>query len=253
MSVLRRLHPPGGELTPEEATSGLRLGERAPDGRPYVVCNMVTTLDGHATLAGRSGPIGDDVDRAIFHGLRTQADAVLAGTGTLRTERYGRLVRDPANRERREREGLAPDPIACVISRSGNVPFDIPLFHDPDSVIALYAPEHAPIDECPARVEVTVLPVEDLHPGAVLPRLRADHGVRSVLCEGGPTLNRSLIADGALDELFLSLAPKISAEPSALSLVAGPPLDDPLEVRLVSALEAADALYLRYALAPTGA
>ena len=250
---LRRLHPEPGELTLEEATSGLRLGDLAPAGRPYVVCNMVATLDGRATLGGRSGPIGDDVDRAIFHGLRTQADAVLAGTGTLRTERYGRLVRDPANRARREREGLAPDPIACVISRSGNVPFDIPLFQDPDSVIALYAPEHAPIDECPARVEVTVLPVEDLHPGAVLPRLRADHGVRSVLCEGGPTLNRSLIADGALDELFLSLAPKISAEPSALSLVAGPPLDDPLEVRLVSALEAADALYLRYALAPTGA
>jgi riboflavin biosynthesis pyrimidine reductase len=253
VSTLRRLHPPGGELTPEEATSGLRLGDRAPDGRPYVVCNMITTLDGHATLGGRSGPLGDDVDQAIFHGLRTQTDAILAGTGTLRAERYGRLVRDPAYRARREREGLAPDPIACVISRSGNVPFDIPLFRDPDSVVALYAPEHAPIEDCEARLHITSLPVEELHPGAVLPRLRADHGVRSVLCEGGPTLNRSLIADAVLDELFLSLAPKVSAEPDALAMVKGPALDEPVALRLVSALEAADALYLRYALAPTGA
>jgi riboflavin biosynthesis pyrimidine reductase len=80
-------------------------------------------------------------------------------------------------------------------------------------------------------------------------RLREDHGVRSVLCEGGPTLNRSLIADDTLDELFLSAAPKITAESEALPLVAGPPLDEPLELTLRWALEAAGTLYLRYAVA----
>lgn len=246
---LRRLLPEAGELTAEEATSGLRLGDLAPEDRPYVVCNMVATVDGRATLAGRSGPLGDEIDQAIFHGLRTQADAVLAGTGTLRAERYGRLVRDPANRARREREGLAPDPLAVVITRSGDLPWDIPLFQDPDSTIALYAPPHAPLEECPAEVRVTPLEPGELRPGVVLPRLRADHGVRSVLCEGGPTLNRSLIADEALDELFLSSAPKITAETEALPLVAGPSLPQPLELALTSALEAAGTLYLRYAVA----
>lgn len=247
--TLRRLAPQPGELTPEEATSGLRLGERAPAHRPYVVGNMVATVDGHATLARRSGPIGDEVDRQIFHGLRTQADAVLAGTGTLRAERYGRLVRDPANRARREREGLAPDPLAVVITRSGDVPFDIPLFGDPDSTVVLYAPPHAHVEDCPAEVRVTRLDPADLRPGVVLPRLRADHGVRSVLCEGGPTLNRSLIADDALDELFLSVAPKLTAEAEALPLISGPALAEPLELELEWVLEAASALYLRYAVA----
>jgi riboflavin biosynthesis pyrimidine reductase len=247
--TLRRLLPEPGELTPEEATSGLRLADRAPEDRPWVVCNMVATVDGHATLQGRSGPIGDEIDRAIFHGLRTQADAVLAGTGTLRAERYGRLVRDPANRARRERESLAADPLAVVITRSGDLPWDIPLFQDPDSAIALYAPPHAPLQECPAEVRVTHLEPEDLRPAVVMPRLRADHGVRSVLCEGGPTLNRSLIADGTLDELFLSSAPKLTAETEALPLVAGPALEEPLELTLEWALEAAGTLYLRYAVA----
>jgi riboflavin biosynthesis pyrimidine reductase len=246
---LRRLLPEPGELTPEEATSGLKLGERAPAHRPYVIDNMVAAVDGHATVAGRSGPIGDEVDREIFHGLRTQVDAVLAGTGTLRAERYGRLVRDPANRARREREGLAADPLAVVITRSGDVPFDIPLFQDPDSTVVLFAPPHAPVEECPAEVRVTRLEPADLRPGVVLGRLRTEHGVRSVLCEGGPTLNRALIADDSLDELFLSVAPKLTAETDALPLVTGPALPQPLKLELEWVLEAASALYLRYTVA----
>src|ERR687889_1507896 len=80
---LRRLHPEPGETTTEEASSGLGLGELAPPDRPYLVLNMVETLDGRIAVNGRSGPIGDEADREIFHGLRTQVDAVMAGAGTV--------------------------------------------------------------------------------------------------------------------------------------------------------------------------
>ena len=186
---------------------------------------------------------------SLFHGLRTQVDAVLAGTGTLRAERYGRLVRDPPTGRAASARVSLPDPLAVVITRSGDVPFDIPLFQDPDSTIVLYAPPHAPLEDCPAEVRVTRSEPADLRPGVVLPRLRAEHGVRSVLCEGGPTLNRALIADDCLDELFLSVAPKVTAEAEALPLIAGPALPEPLELDLEWALEAASALYLRYAVA----
>src|SRR3954466_12873741 len=55
---LRRLHPDPAELTPMEAVRGLRLAELAPPDRPYLVLNMVSTLDGRITIDGRSGPIG---------------------------------------------------------------------------------------------------------------------------------------------------------------------------------------------------
>src|SRR5690349_8807189 len=93
--TLRRLYPEPGELAAEEAVAGLRLGDLAPDDRPYVLDNMVATADGRAAIEGRAGPIGDALDRTLFLRLRTQADCVLVGAGTLRAERYGHLVRTP--------------------------------------------------------------------------------------------------------------------------------------------------------------
>src|SRR3982751_1230299 len=90
---LRRLHPDPREVTAEEVTTGLRLGDHAPPDRPYLVVNMVETLDGRIAIDGRSGSIGNPADREIFHGLRTQADAIMAGAGTGRTERYGRMIK----------------------------------------------------------------------------------------------------------------------------------------------------------------
>ena len=75
----------------------------------------------------------------MFHGLRERVDAVFAGTGTMAAEGYGRLVRDPARRQRRAARGLAPDPLACVISRSGKIPTEIPLFEDPDSRVVVFS------------------------------------------------------------------------------------------------------------------
>src|SRR5438477_2331249 len=111
---LRRLLPEPGEVTAEQATTGLRFGDLAPHDRPYLVLNMVSTLDGRIAIDGRSGPIGDEADRELFFGLRTQADAVMVGAGTVRTERYGPLLRRPELRERRVAEALAPDPLAVI-------------------------------------------------------------------------------------------------------------------------------------------
>ena len=105
--TFRRLLPSGDPVTAEEIVTGLGLHERsggvplAGTGsggrtRPYVVLNMAATLDGRATLQGRSGPISGPADRALFHGLRSVVDAVMAGAGTMRTERYGPIVPDPA-------------------------------------------------------------------------------------------------------------------------------------------------------------
>ena len=245
MPALRRMLPEPLERSAEEAIAGLALGEHAPPGRPYVVANMVASADGRATVGGRSGGLGSPADRALFHQLRTQAEVVLVGTGTLAAERYGRLVRDPALRAKREREGLAADPLACVFTRSGAVPFDVPLFADEHSTIALYGPEGTAVPECAADVRFTPLGPAALNVGAALRHLRAERGVRSVLCEGGPRLLGALLAAGALDELFLTVSPLLAAgERSAI--VAGEPLEPPPALALIWVLEAAEALFLRY-------
>ena len=108
--VLRRLLPQPGTVTAIEALEGLALAEMAAEHRPYLVLNMVATADGAAAVAHRTAPISNPADRQLFHELRTHVDAVMVGAGTVRTERYGRLVRDPQRRARRVARGLVPDP-----------------------------------------------------------------------------------------------------------------------------------------------
>ncbi len=135
------------QLLPEPATVdvGTLVGDavaaiQIPAEKPYVLVNFVSSADGHATIDGRSGGLGDDGDRAIFHTLREHVDAVLAGTGTLRAERYGRMLGREERRERRARGGRTAEPLAVVITRSGEIPEEIPLFDEPESRIAVFAP-----------------------------------------------------------------------------------------------------------------
>src|SRR5689334_318920 len=97
--AFERIYPDRAQPTAEEVAAAFGPIESAPPERPYLGLNMVATADGKATIDGRSGPIGNEADRELFHELRAQTDAVMAGASTVRTERYGRIVRDESRRE----------------------------------------------------------------------------------------------------------------------------------------------------------
>jgi 5-amino-6-(5-phosphoribosylamino)uracil reductase len=240
-----RAVPPGPAVSPEDAYTGLAFGDRAPADRPYVVANFVSTADGKSTVHGRTEHLGGAGDRAAFLLLRTQVDAVLAGTGTLRVERYGVPVRTPRLIDIRLAEGRDPHPLVVVISRSGDVPFDIPLFADARSRVALYVPPEAEVP--PVEAEVTRHDLFAYGDGlaGVLRSLRSEHGVRALLCEGGPVLFDAMLIENLVDELFLTLAPSLAGG-AELPITAGPGLPGPLPLRLIWALEHESSLLLRY-------
>lgn len=247
--------PPLHQLLPErkpihvrELLEELNLSTRTPTDRPYVIVNFVASADGHAAYRGRSRWLSDEADREIFHGLREHVDAILMGTGTLRTERYGRLVRDPERRHRRAASGLAPDPLACVFSRSGDIPTDIPLFDDPSSRIAVFTAAGLDTSGLGAQIELVRLDPGELTLTTMMRRLRSDYDVRSLLCEGGPTLFGALLQESLVDELFLSLSPKLTGGGNAPAITSGPELSDLRHLDLVSVLELESSLFLRYAL-----
>src|SRR5215208_7786066 len=126
------IYPERRATSPEELASGLRLHELAPADRPYLGLNMVASLDGKATLDWRTKGLSSDVDRRLFHHLRTQADAVMVGAGTAREERYGRMTKTEELRQKRMREGLVQEPLAVVVSGRLHLPPDLPLLNDPD-------------------------------------------------------------------------------------------------------------------------
>lgn len=247
---LRRLLPDPATVDSAELFRDLGLAARAHPERPWLITNFATTADGRATIEGRSGPIGDDGDMEVFRRLRTQVDALLIGTRTLRIERYGRAVRRPELRAAREAIGLAPEPLFALVSRSGELPLDAPLFQEPTARVVAFVPAGTPPPACAAQLDVVALDPAELTLTNAMRRLRGEHGVRSALCEGGPTLMGALLHEGLVDEVFLTLAPQLAGGGSGPTMSSGPPLAGATALTLAWALERAGSLYLRYAVRP---
>ncbi len=217
-----------------------------PRDRPFTALNMVSSADGRVTLDGAARGIGGAVDHTLLLRLRTHADALLFGSGTLRADGVGKGV-PPALEPVRRARGLAAQPLLALLTASGDVPLTRALFTAPARTVVFVA-ERTPAEAVArlrARAAVRVAGAERPNPVEVMRVLRHEYGVRRLLCEGGPTLNGALLAAALLDELFLTLAPTLLAGDGP-SLVAGPPLRPPTPLTLRSLYEHEGELYLRY-------
>jgi riboflavin biosynthesis pyrimidine reductase len=250
---LRRLLPPGVPATIPEIVEGLGLWERpvSPAPRPRLILNMVSSVDGRATVEGRSGPLSDRADRQLFHGLRTAVDAVLVGARTARVERYGRLIPQQERRALRRERGLSEEPLACLVSASLALGDDIPLLAEPAARLAILTPSASSLPTCAADVDyVRTTSDGQLDLAAALVEVGDRFGVGSVLCEGGPHLAGELIHAGLVDELYVSLSPTLAGEAPtgerSLRILAGFELDPPATLELLGVLGSGSSLFLRY-------
>jgi riboflavin-specific deaminase-like protein len=239
---MRQLLPDPGPTTIAEQLATYRPWNEARAERPLVAMNFATTLDGRATIGGTSGPIGSEADTAMLAGLRTRFDAVMIGAGTMRAERYGRLATGEETRARRQQAGLEPEPLLVLVSGRLDLPWEAPLFSEGGEVLVFTAAETEPPETV---TEVTVV----RHEGAVnlpeaLRHLRRERGIRALLSEGGPHLHEQLQADGLVDDLFLTIAPKLSGG-EALRILEGP-LPETVALELAWLLEQDNELFARY-------
>ncbi len=241
--ALRRLLPDVAETTVAEQLHGLDLKELAHPDRPYLILNFATTLDGRAAINGRSGPIGSKADTEMLQRLRTRVDAVMIGAGTMRAERYGRIVSDPALRAYRERTVLTHDPLAVIISNRLELPWDAGLFTDGGGRVVVFTASDQEPPETATSVTVVRHP-EGVELDRALEWLLEERGIKSVLCEGGPTLHGRLREGGLADELFLTIAPKIAGGEGPRILEGA--LADIDEVELAWLLESEGELFARY-------
>jgi riboflavin-specific deaminase-like protein len=240
---VRRLLPDEAETTVAEQLAELDLKDLAHPERPYLILNFATTLDGRAAIDGHSGPIGSETDTEMLQRLRTRVDAVMIGAGTMRAERYGRMVSDPQLRAYRERTGLAHDPLGVIVSNRLELPWDAGLFTDGGGRVVIFtASDEDPPD---TATPVTIVRHADgVELDEALTWLLRERGIRSVLCEGGPTLHGRLREGGLVDELFLTIAPKVAAGEGPRILEGA--LTDVDEVDLLWLLSADGELFARY-------
>lgn len=241
---MKRLLPEPGPTDIEAELATYQPFNSPLEDRPYVAVNMVSTLDGRASLNGRTNQLGSDADTEKLLKLRTRFDAVMIGGGTMRAENYGRLVKDPQARARRERIGLPHDPLAVIISGRMDLPFDAPLFTCGGGRVLIFTNEDRPRPETATSLRVVTVdgPIRITD---VLRHLRQERGIRALLCEGGPHLFGQLAAAEAFDDLFLTLSPTLTGEREAPRILEGP-LDRPGQLELVSLAEAEGELFARY-------
>lgn len=241
---------------------------RTPRERPYVYANFVVSHDGRASfgLPGASG--GGEVSRYNRHDkwlmglLRARADAVLVGDNTLRTEPdhcwTAEYIFPPdaaAFAALRQAEGRAESPLHVFVSRDGNMP-DSAVFRRPniDVMIASTAAGVARARECLGRypqVGYLTLGQDSVDLAALLRLLWRDHGVRTLLCEGGPTLYGAMVEARQVDDEFLTLSPILigntpggSVRPSLVEGVAFAPSAPPT-THLLSVRRVGSHLFLR--------
>lgn len=241
-----RLWPdPTADLLLDEAFGRLDLPD-PPAGRPLVGLNMITSVDGRAELDGTADGLGSRADRRLMRLYRAAYDAVASGAGTLRADDfYSSLPADLA--ERRDAAGHPPQPFGLLIAGAGQLPTDRRFFaggDQPRAVAVGSGSPHAAREPLP-EVETWVAPTEEPEPAWVLDLLAA-RGMRSLLIEGGPTVNAAFLAAGAVDELYWTIGPRVVAADGLQMIGSLAAVHEPVPARLVSAHRAGDELYLRY-------
>jgi riboflavin biosynthesis pyrimidine reductase len=251
MTTMRRLFPePAADAEPVDAYGRLTWVE---DGRPAVRANMVASVDGAASADGRSGSLGGPVDKIVFAALRSLADVILVGAGTMRTERYGPARLDEAARRRRSEQGLPPVPPIAVLTASCRLDWQLPFFTQAEQRPLVVTVSSAEEDARGRASEVAdvVLAGERQVDMAQTLRALAERGHSNVLAEGGPRVLGQLADDGLLDELCLTLSPTLIAG-DAGRIVTGDTLEPMRRLELRDILEADDYLFLRYGRPPRG-
>lgn len=189
----------------------------APPRLPWLRVNMVSTLDGAATgESGRSGSINNAADKAVFDALRAQADAIVVGAGTARTEGY--------------REAAVP---LVLVSASGQVPEQFRTAAPGTVLLAVPAvsPGLAEARELLGADQVLVLG-EDAVDLVALKAALVERGHTNLLSEGGPSLLRELLACGAADELTVTTVPRVIAGEHR-RIVVGEPVEAGFELAVL--------------------
>nr|WP_246497156.1 pyrimidine reductase family protein [Sphaerisporangium rubeum] len=216
-------------------------------GERWLRLNMVASADGGIAVEGLSGGLSGEGDRRVFGVLRGLADVVLAGAATVRAEGYG-----PA-RPRASwgplRAGRPPAPPIAVIS--GRLALDLasPLFTEaavPTIVITTESAPEALRRRAAEVADVVVAGCDRVDPARALAALR-ERGLGRVLCEGGPRINAQLAAAGLVDELCLTVSPRLIGGQAA-RVLDGPPSLTPLT--LAHVLEQDGFLFCKYTREP---
>jgi len=223
-------------------------------GLPFVFVNFAMTADGKITTANRKvTAFSSPRDRENMYQLRVGADAVMAGARTVDLNPVTMGPGGPQYRRERVRRGLAEYNLRIVVSGSGTVDPRAKLFERQFSPIIVLTTERADpkrLEALRQKVqEVKVCGESEIDFEPALRWLRKTWNVRSLLCEGGGELNDALFRAGLVNELHLTICPRIFGGRDAPTVAGGQgrlKLSEATNLDLRSSRRYGDELFLIY-------
>jgi 5-amino-6-(5-phosphoribosylamino)uracil reductase len=193
--------------------------------RPFVAVTFAMTVDGKITTKNFT-PVDFTSREDKTHLLRQRAlgDAVLIGHSTLKHDNVRLGLPDPKMREERVARGHTPYPLRVIVSSEGRIDPALKLFQvDPAKAgpIVIFSTLRMPVRYQKALRKKATLHLSDARTVDLrwmLQQLRRDYGVRTVACEGGAALFRSLLEKDLVDQLNLTIAPYLFGGANAPTL-----------------------------------
>ena len=233
-----------------------RISDFRPEtlDRPFVLVNMAMTADGKIATANRAASsFGSKRDHEHLLELRATADAVMSGARTVDSARINMGPGGKKFQQRRVNRGLAEYNLRIIVSGSGSINPQAEVFHHRFSPIIILTTERA-TDVSRQRLqslatEVKICGTKEVNFQAALRWLRDNWGVKRLLCEGGGDLNDALLRAGLVDELHLTVCPKIFGGRTAPTIAEGvgfPTLPQAANFSLKSARRVGDEMFLVY-------
>ncbi|MBV9490405.1 MAG: RibD family protein [Verrucomicrobia bacterium] len=179
--------------------------------RPQVLINFALTVDGKiSTTHFTPTTFTSALDKRRLLEIRALGDAVMVGRGTLEKDRMTMGLPDADLRRERLARGQSEYPLRVILSGSGKLDAGLPVFGRDFSPILLFT--GAPADEAvswPAWVRVYRSERKQQEVRQVLSLLYSEYGVRTLICEGGPTVIRALAEQDLIDEIYATIAPRL--------------------------------------------
>jgi len=190
--------------------------------RPFVTATFAMTVDGKITTRTFS-PVDftSREDKLHLFRQRALADAVLVGHSTLKRDnvRLGLPKTDLC--KARMKRGQTPYPVRVIVSDKGKIENRLNIFQSDISPILIFSTRRMPRKYQEALEKKATLHLSDaehVNLAAMLHTLRDRYKIRTIACEGGPSLFRSLLARGLVDQLNLTIAPSMFGGASASTL-----------------------------------
>jgi riboflavin-specific deaminase-like protein len=212
MKLLRRDQKVGGTLASRLRKKKSRRQGRSYIRRPFVSATFAMTVDGKITTRNFT-PVDftSREDKRHLFRQRALADAVMIGYRTLKRDNV-RLGVSEDLRQERIRRGQSPAPLRVIISNEGRIDSQLKIFQWELSPILIFSTQRMPKEVRSALEAKAALHFSKAH-NVDLPEvvriLRRDYKVARIACEGGPTLFRSMLRAGLIDELSLTIAPRL--------------------------------------------